>query len=226
MSRQWAILAVLWGLSLPALLVASDPALGPHEAATGHDHSGEEPGHHGHQETVHGKPVEVRPTLLGIGTEMLAIPKQLFVWTILVFLISYFLLRTVTWTPLLAQMKARERRMEDNARQAKELQQRTEQLLASQDAQLAEAQQQARQIVEAARQEAVVKADEVVQVSRQQADSARKQAEAEIQQASDQAMEQLRAAAVDLSSKIGSKLLDRNIPLDQAQQLADREQLQ
>jgi len=145
----------------------------------------------------------------------------LFIWTIVTFLVLLALLAKFAWRPLLKALEDRQasiRKSLDDAQQAKlELEQ-----VQQQSAQIVrEARVEADAIITRSRGDAERLREEIKQKARADADVIAKSAERQIQLETNRALQQIRAEAIDLSVKIASKILQRNISKEDNERLID-----
>lgn len=221
-----ALLTSLWLVSAAGNCLAEDAAQKGHEhaapAADGHDHG--DPDHadhdhdahaengangHGHLEhKVHGK----KPApLLGAGTEFLDISWPLFFWTIVIFLVTAFLLKQFAWKPILASLDDREARIAESLRAAQEARDEARKIFEEKDAEFGRAQEEVKAILDEARQTAGKEAEALLAAAKARANESRQAAEREIEAAKIEALAELRGSAATLASAIVAKTVKKKV---------------
>lgn len=138
----------------------------------------------------------------------------LFIWTILTFLILLGLLAKFAWGPLLKALDERQatiRKSLDDAAQARQelatMQQKSAALLA-------EARAEGQSIVAQSRAAAEVVREDLHQKAKADAAAMVKAAERQIQQETARAIQQIRHEVVDLSLSVASKLIKKNLTVE------------
>jgi F-type H+-transporting ATPase subunit b len=145
----------------------------------------------------------------------------LFIWTILTFLVLLALLSKFAWTPLLAALQARQDRIRQALDEAKAANDERERLKREAADVIRQARIEADGIVSASRADGDRLREEARQKARTDAAAIIAAAERQIQLDSARAREQLRREAVELSLSIASKLVRRNLTVEDNQRLID-----
>ena len=138
----------------------------------------------------------------------------LFIWTILTFLVLLGLLARFAWGPLLKALDERQetiRKSLDDADQAKQelerLQQESAQIIA-------EARAEAQSIVGKSRAAAETVREDLKRKAKDEADALVRGAQRQIQLETARAIQQIRHEVVDLSLAVASKLIKKNLTLE------------
>jgi F-type H+-transporting ATPase subunit b len=145
----------------------------------------------------------------------------LFIWTILTFLILLTLLSRFAWKPLLAALQARQERISqalDDARRAQEEMERVKRESAEI---IRQAHVEASAIVASSRADAERVREETKQKARTEAAAIVAAAQRQIESEAVRARDEIRREAADLSVAIASKLIRRNISVDDNRVMID-----
>ena len=132
-------------------------------------------------------------------------------WTVITFLILYFLLARYAWKPLLGAVEARERGIRADLDAARRERDDAQRLLEEHKALVAQARKERAEAVEAGRRDAERLKAEILDQARIQRDQLAKQAEAQIAAGLRQARSELKGAAADLAIQAAGKLLATNL---------------
>jgi F-type H+-transporting ATPase subunit b len=142
-------------------------------------------------------------------------------WTIVVFLILLFVLRTFAWGPMLEGLKKREESIraaiEDAAKAREEAQKMREQL----QAEIAKAHDEQRKIVEDAHKSAQRLAEEMKAEAQAQIVAERERLRREIHIETDQALQRLFEQVTVLATQISAKAIQRHLTEDDHRRLVD-----
>jgi F-type H+-transporting ATPase subunit b len=146
---------------------------------------------------------------------------DLFIWSIVVFLLLLTILGKYAWPHMLEGLKKREENIraaiEDAHKAREESQKLREQLQADRD----KLREQERQIMEEANKRAQTAADEIVAKARSEITVERDRLRREIQLATDQALQQIWHQAAGLATEISSKAIQRQLSPDDHRRLVD-----
>ncbi|HSC27005.1 MAG TPA: F0F1 ATP synthase subunit B [Vicinamibacterales bacterium] len=145
----------------------------------------------------------------------------LFIWTILTFLALLALLTKFAWGPLLSALEGRHERIRGSLDEAKRATEEGERLRREAEEIVREARVEAHTIVASGRSDGERVREEIKQKARQEASTILAAAERRIELESARAREDVRNEAVDLSVLIASKLLRRNISVEDNRRLID-----
>lgn len=187
---------------------------GHHARKEDHDAADEAP--HAAHHTIHG---EEPKAPLAKGTEFLNVSPQLFVWTLGVFLGTWFVLARFAWKPILRALAEREHTVAESLAEGERVRAEAHRLLEQQDEQLARAHEQAKRLLEAARAEAARESETILAQARTEAAGAQRTAEHEIDQAKTEALDQLRDSAVQLATDAAQKIAGTQFSRDAARRL-------
>ncbi len=145
----------------------------------------------------------------------------LFIWTIVTFLALLALLSKFAWTPLLAALQARQDRITHSLDEAKRAHEEMERLRRESADIIRQAHVEAGNIVSLSRTDAERVREETKQKARTEAAAIMAAAERQIQAEAARARDDVRRDAVDLSVAIASKLIRRNITVEDNRVMID-----
>lgn len=152
------------------------------------------------------------------GPGLFDVNLGLSLWTVVIFLLLVGLLRKFAWGPILAQVEAREKRIQDALDESAAGRVQAAKLLEEHKAQLADARRQASEIIAEGRSAGEKVRKEIEEKARTEALSIIEAARRDVRRERDQAIAELRKESVDLALAAASKLMQER--LDEAK---DRE---
>ncbi|MBC8104987.1 MAG: F0F1 ATP synthase subunit B [Anaerolineae bacterium] len=141
------------------------------------------------------------------------------IWTIVIFLIMLIILYPMAWKPVLAGLKAREKRIRDDIAGAEASRKRAEATLQEYDAKLASAQSQIREMLAKAQADGEQLATSIRMTAQKEAEEAKDRAMREIDASKNAAVGEIYNQAAELATNIASKILRRNLNADDQKQL-------
>ena len=142
-------------------------------------------------------------------------------WTIVVFLLLFFVLRKLAWGPMLEGLKKREESIRLAVEEAKLARAETEKVRADFKAQMDKAYAEIPKIMDEARREAQQLADQMRAKALADIQTERQRLRREIETARDQALKELQDFAADLATRISAKVLKRAVSADDHRRLVD-----
>jgi len=142
---------------------------------------------------------------------LVQVDPGLFIWTILTFLVLLGLLAKFAWGPLLEILEKRQETIRQSLEDAKQARKELEHIHEESRAIISEARTQAQTIVANSRSEAEKLKAELKQKAKSEADSMVQEAETQIQVVKEKALAEIRGEVVDLSLRIASKLIRKNL---------------
>jgi F-type H+-transporting ATPase subunit b len=142
-------------------------------------------------------------------------------WTIVVFLLLFFVLRKMAWGPMLEGLKKREDNIRLAVEEAKIARAETEKIRADFKAQMDKAYAEIPKIMDEARREAQQLADDMRAKANSDIAAERQRLRREIETARDQALKELQDFSADLATRISSKVLKRAVSADDHRRLVD-----
>ena len=145
----------------------------------------------------------------------------LFIWTILTFLILFFVLSKFAWRPLLEALESRENTIRSSLDDAEKAKQELESLNAETETIISEARAEAQSIrLEAKSAAEKVKADIIAQAG-EDAKKLRDENEKQIQVEKDRAINEIRQEVVDLTLTVAERVIRKNLSKEDNQDLIE-----
>ena len=145
----------------------------------------------------------------------------LFIWTILTFLILFFVLSKFAWRPLLEALESREKTIRSSLDDAEKAKQELESLNAETETIISEARSEAQSIrLEAKSAAEKVKADIIAQAG-EDAKKLRDENEKQIQVEKDRAINEIRQEVVDLTLTVAERVIRKNLSKEDNQDLIE-----
>ena len=145
----------------------------------------------------------------------------LFIWTILTFLILFFVLSKFAWRPLLAALESREKTIRSSLDDAEKAKQELESLNAETETIISEARSEAQSIrLEAKSAAEKVKADIIAQAG-EDAKKLRDENEKQIQVEKDRAINEIRQEVVGLTLTVAERVIRKNLSKEDNQDLIE-----
>ena len=145
----------------------------------------------------------------------------LFIWTILTFLVLLALLSKFAWRPLLKALHERQERITQALDEAKRAQEERERVTRESAEIIRQAHVEANAIVSASRTDAERVREETRQKARTEAAAILAAAQRQIEAEAQRARGEVRREAADLSVAIASKLIRRNISVEDNRKIID-----
>jgi F-type H+-transporting ATPase subunit b len=146
---------------------------------------------------------------------------NLMFYTLLIFGIVYFVLRKYAWPPLLAQVEAREKALEDAIEGAKRDREAAAKLLAEQQKQLDAARGEAQKYMSEARAASEKVRAEMLEQTRKEQGDLLERARRDIEQEREKAIAQLRREAVELAILGASRAIEENLDSDRNRKIVE-----
>lgn len=145
------------------------------------------------------------------GPGLFDVNLGLSLWTVVIFLLLVGLLGKYAWGPILSQVEAREKRIQDALDQSAASRAEAARLLDEHKAQLADARRQAGEIIAEGKAAGEKVRREMEEKARVEAQAIVEGARREIQRERDQAIADLRRESVDLALAAASKLMQERL---------------
>jgi len=154
------------------------------------------------------------------GKGLLTQETEIFIYTIVVFLIAFLILQKKAWGPIAAALDERESKIRESLEAADRMRQEQQEFQAEQEKLLAEARKEASAIVAEGKRDAEVVRDQVVTDAKTQAEEIKNRALADIDQAKEKAVDEIHTHAVGLSISIAEKLIGHAVNKDDQERIA------
>lgn len=146
----------------------------------------------------------------------------LFVWTWLIFILLFVVLRKWAWGPILEALDRRERRIQSAIDEATKQRDEAEKLLAEQREMLGKARGEAQEILAEGRKAGERLRAELLEEARKQKDQIVERSRDEIRHERDEALAALRREAVDLSISAAGRVLEKNLDSKENRRLVEK----
>ncbi|HVG62775.1 MAG TPA: F0F1 ATP synthase subunit B [Hyalangium sp.] len=157
-----------------------------------------------------------------LAASFLEVRPGLIFWTLITFVLVFFVLRWKAWGPILALVDEREKQITSAIESAKRERAEAEKLLADQKTAIAEARREAAEMMRRNQQEVEKYREELMAKSRKEAEEFKAQARREIDDQKAKAIAEVRGMAVDLAMEVAGKLISER--MDDAKHRALAEQ--
>jgi F-type H+-transporting ATPase subunit b len=152
---------------------------------------------------------------------LVSIQLNLMFWTLLIFLVLYFILSKFAFGPITAAVEAREKALEEAIEAAKRDREKAAKLLQEHQAQIDAARGEGQKIIAEGRAVGEkMRADMIEQARKEQQDMLER-ARRDIESERDRAITQLRKEAVDLALAGASKVIEQNLESQKNRQLVE-----
>ena len=144
----------------------------------------------------------------------------LFVFTLVLFLTTLYVLNKYAWQPILFHLAERDRRIDEAVRQAEIAREEMQRLSLQTDKDLAAAHEEVRKMLDQVRAEASKDADDMLARAKEEAAAERAKALDAVERAKNDATDSLREASVGLAAQMAGKIANRTIDTASVRQYA------
>ena len=135
----------------------------------------------------------------------------LFIWTIITFLVLFFVLAKFAWKPLLKMLQDREDMIRSSLDDAEKAKVELERLSEESEAIMAKARSEAQSILAEGKTAAEKVKDEIIAKSKEQANKIREDAGNQIQVEKEKAIAEIKGEVVNLTLSVAEKLIQKNL---------------
>jgi len=215
--RSILILGIGFLFAVLMLVLASLPghAQGPAQTAA-HDNQFKAEAEVGHEAAAASHAAE------GEGKSNPMEPQPaLAIWTVVVFLGLFWVLRRYAWKPLSEALHQREEHLEHTLLQTEKVRNESEQLLAEHRRLMAQADERVKSIFDKAQKEAQASGEEIIKLARAEAEAARDRAQREIATARDQALADIWSQTANIAVSVAGRVLSKQLGEDEHRRLLD-----
>jgi len=157
----------------------------------------------------------------GGDPDILAPRFDLTIWSIVIFVLLFLVLRKFAWGPILDGLHKREKNIEDAIEEAKHAREEMAKHKADFDRQLAEANQQIPRLMEEARRSADQLREEMRAQAATEINTERQRLRREIEVAKDQSVQEIWGQAANLATLISARAIRRNLSAEDQRHLVD-----
>ena len=153
--------------------------------------------------------------------KVIDIASDLALWTIVVFLLLFFVLKKAAWGPILSGLQKREDNIREAAEEAKRAREETQRVTAEFQAKMDQAYAEIPKLMDQARKDAQRLAEEMRAKAQADIQADRQRSLREIEMTKDQAMQEITKYAANLATLISAKAIHRALSLEDHTALVD-----
>ena len=152
---------------------------------------------------------------------ILALRWDLGLWTLVVFILLFFVLRKLAWKPMLEGLQKREETIRSAVEDAQQARDEAQRLRDQLQREVDKAHEKVRDILDEGRRDAQRMTDEMIAKARTEIQAERDRLRREIEMARDQALHELWKQAADLATMISAKAIRRQLSAEDHRRLVD-----
>jgi len=142
---------------------------------------------------------------------LIALTPGLYIWTIITFLLLFYILAKFAWKPLLKMLEERENLIKNSLGDAEKARQELEKLNSESEAIISQARSDAQSILADGKAAAEKIKEDTISKAKDEADKIREDVQHQIQVEKDKAITDIKKEVVDLSISVAEKLINKNI---------------
>jgi len=142
---------------------------------------------------------------------LIALTPGLYIWTIITFLLLFYVLAKFAWKPLLKMLEERENLIKNSLGDAEKARQELEKLNSESEAIISQARSDAQSILADGKAAAEKIKEDTISKAKDEADKIRDDVQHQIQVEKDKAITDIKKEVVDLSISVAEKLINKNI---------------
>ena len=147
----------------------------------------------------------------GDKNPLIAVTPGLYIWTIITFLLLFYVLAKFAWKPLLSMLEQRENLIKDSLENAEKAREELDKLNAESEAIISKARSEAQSILSEGKAAADKIKEDTITKAKDEANKIREDAQHQIQVEKDKAISDIRKEVVDISISVAEKLINKNI---------------
>ena len=140
-----------------------------------------------------------------------AVTPGLYIWTILTFLLLFYVLAKFAWKPLLGMLEERENLIKTSLNNAETARKELEKINLESEAIITKARTDAQSILSDGKAAAEKIKDDTVAKAKEEANKIKEEAKLQIKAEKDKAISDIKKEVVDLSISVAEKLINKNI---------------
>ena len=140
-----------------------------------------------------------------------AVTPGLYIWTIITFLLLFYVLAKFAWKPLLSMLEERENLIKSSLNDAKTAREELEKINIESEAIITKARTDAQSILSDGKVAAEKIKDDTLAKAKEEANKIKEDAKLQIKAEKDKAISEIKKEVVDLSITVAEKLIDKNI---------------
>jgi F-type H+-transporting ATPase subunit b len=158
----------------------------------------------------------------GAGGSLVSLKSNLMFWTLLIFLVLFYLLTRFAFKPITAAVEAREKSLEEALAAAKRDRDEAANVLAEYRAQIESARGEAQKLIADARGIGEKLRNDILEKARAEQQAAIERAAAEIQREKERAVAELRREAVEMAIAGASRVIEENLDSGKNRKLVEK----
>ncbi|MEL1229144.1 MAG: F0F1 ATP synthase subunit B [Candidatus Neomarinimicrobiota bacterium] len=147
----------------------------------------------------------------GDKNPLIAVTPGLYIWTIITFLLLFYVLAKFAWKPLLSMLEQRENLIKDSLENAEKAREELDKLNVESEAIITKARSEAQSILSEGKAAADKIKEDTITKAKDEASKIREDAQHQIQVEKDKAISDIRKEVVDISISVAEKLINKNI---------------
>jgi len=151
---------------------------------------------------------------------LITINPGLVIWTLITFVLLFFILKKFAWGPILKALDEREKGIKDNVARAQKTREEAEILLADYKEQLDSIKDEARKLVEEGRAKGELAREDLLAQARKEYEEQLARAKKEILLAKQKAVDEVQGYIVDLTLDMASKVIEKSLTGDDHRRFA------
>jgi F-type H+-transporting ATPase subunit b len=151
---------------------------------------------------------------------LITINPGLVIWTIITFVLLFFILKRFAWGPILSALDKREKSIKENVVQAQKTREEAETLLADYKEKLDSIKDEARKLVEEGKAKGEKAREDLLEQARKEYEDQLGRAKKEIELAKQKAVDEVQGYVVDLTLDIASTVTEKSLSDDDHRRLA------
>ncbi len=151
---------------------------------------------------------------------LITINPGLVIWTLITFVLLFFILKKFAWGPILNALDEREQNIKNNVAKAQTTREEAEILLAEYKEQLDSIKDEARKLVEEGRVKGEKAREDLLEQARKEYEEQLGRAKKEITLAKQKAVDEVQGYIVDLTLDMASKVTEKSLTGDDHRRLA------
>jgi F-type H+-transporting ATPase subunit b len=151
---------------------------------------------------------------------LITINPGLVIWTIITFVILFFLLKKFAWGPILGALEKREKAIKDNVIQAQKTREEAESLFADYKVKLDSIKEEAKKLVEEGKAKGEKAREDLLDQAKKEYEEQLGRAKREIALAKQKAIDEFQSYAVDLTLEVASRVAAKSLSDEDHRRLA------
>jgi len=152
---------------------------------------------------------------------LITLTPGLYIWTIITFLLLFFLLAKFAWKPLLKMLEDRENFIKSSLDDAEKAKEELERLNEESELIISKARSEAQSILSEGKSAAEKIKEQTIADAKEQSDKIINDAEKQIRTHKEKAMSEIKEEMVDISLSIAEKLISKNLSIEENKSLIE-----